>query len=151
MPPTPLRLTPKRTIWAGLTYFALVFGVGFILGPIRILLIAPRLGERIAELCEAPVMLLVIVFAARWVVRRFRLPRRTIHRLTVGLLALALALLFEFTLVLQLRELTLSEYFRTRDPVSGSVYYLTLVLFAVMPLLVERNGAVARRREECRV
>jgi hypothetical protein len=66
--------TPKRIIWAGLTYFALVFGVGFILGPIRILLIVPRLGERVAELLEAPVMLLVIIFAALWVVRRFRLP-----------------------------------------------------------------------------
>jgi MFS family permease len=128
---------------AGLLYFALVFGAGFILGPIRILLVAPYLGERFAELLETPLILLVIIFVARWVVRRFQLPQRTIHRLPVGLLALALGLLFEFTLVLKLRGLTLTEYFRTRDPVAGTVYYLTLVLFALMPLLVERNGAVA--------
>lgn len=34
----------------GVTYFALVFGAGFILGPIRILYIVPRFGLRIAEL-----------------------------------------------------------------------------------------------------
>jgi len=112
-------LPPSHIFWAGLTYFALVFGAGFILGPSRIFLIVPRLGERVAELFEAPVMLLVIILAARWVVRRFQLPLTTIHRLPVGLLALALGLLFEFTLVLKLRGLTLTEYFRTRSHGKG--------------------------------
>lgn len=134
----------ERTILAGVVYFAFVFGAGFILGPIRIVLIVPRVGERTAELLEAPLMLLVIIVAARWVVRRFKIPRLTINRLMVGLLALTLGLLFEFTLVLKLRGVTLTEYFRTRDPVSGTVYYLTLVLFAVMPLLVGRKGTVTR-------
>ena len=44
---------------AATVYFALVFGAGFVLGPIRILLVVPRLGGRIAELIEFPVMLLV--------------------------------------------------------------------------------------------
>jgi len=53
-------------------YFALVFGAGFMLGPMRILCIAPRLGERTAELLEAPVMLAISILTARWVVRRLR-------------------------------------------------------------------------------
>jgi hypothetical protein len=52
------------------------------------------------------------------------------------LLALSLLVALEFTLVLKLRGLTLAEYFRERDPVSGAVYYLMLGVFAVMPLLV---------------
>jgi uncharacterized membrane protein len=130
----------SQTLKAGICYFVIVFGAGFILGPIRILLIVPRIGERNAELLEAPLMLLVIIMTARWVIRRFQIPPVTIHRMLMGLLALALGLLFEFVLVLKLRGLTLTEYFRTRDPVSGTVYYITLGLFAVLPLLIERKS-----------
>ena len=42
---------------AGVLYFALVFGVGFELGPIRIMWAVPRFGERTAELMETPIML----------------------------------------------------------------------------------------------
>ncbi len=42
---------------AGVLYFAVVFGAGFILGPVRILWVAPRLGTRMAELLEMPIML----------------------------------------------------------------------------------------------
>ena len=105
---------------------------------------SPRIGERNAELLEAPLMLLVIITAARWVVRRFQLPLGASNRILVGMIALTFGLLFEFTLVLELRGLSLTEYFRTRDPISGSVYYLTLVLFALMPLLVRQNGSVTR-------
>jgi hypothetical protein len=43
--------------WAGALYALLVFLIGFILGTIRVLLIAPRLGETIAVLLETPVIL----------------------------------------------------------------------------------------------
>jgi len=126
---------------AGVVYFSLVFAAGFALGTARVLLLVSRLGERTAELIEAPVMIVVSYFAARWVVRRCVLPRTAGHRLAVGLIALALMLGFEFGLVLQLRGLTLTEYFATRDPVSGAVYYLSLILYAFYPLLVRRNGS----------
>ena len=42
----------------------------------------------------------------------------------------------EFGLALWLRGLTIGDYLATRDPVSGTVYYLLLALFAVMPLLL---------------
>jgi len=121
---------------AATAYFALVFGAGFVLGPIRILFIAPRFGVRVAELIEAPIMLLVIVFAAKWLVRRFRL---STNGWPVGFVALGFMITFEFTLVLWLRGITLAEYFRERDLVSGTVYYLLLVVFAIMPLLVSAD------------
>jgi hypothetical protein len=42
---------------AGLIYFAIVFGAGFVLGTIRTLWVVPRLGTRMAELMETPIML----------------------------------------------------------------------------------------------
>ena len=118
---------------AAILYFALVFGAGFVLGPIRILFIVPRFGVRIAELMEAPIMLLVIVFVSKWMVRRFRLASIA---LSVGFLALGLMIVLEFTLVLWLRGLTIGEYFQERDPIAGFVYYLLLIVFALMPFFI---------------
>jgi len=128
-----------RSLKAGVLYFAIVFGTGFVLGPIRILWLVPRLGERVAELVELPIMLGVIVLSARWVVRRLSLPATLLSRLTMGGLALALVLLAELTVVLWLRGLTLSEYVASRDPISGTAYYASLVVFAVMPMFVQRR------------
>ena len=125
---------------AGLAYFAMVFGAGFVLGPIRQLWLVPRVGARAAELMEMPVMLLVIIGSARWITRRFALPAAGLARLAVGSLALGLLLIAEFSLVVWLRGLTLAEYFATRDPVSGTVYYLMLGVFAIMPLLPGRRS-----------
>jgi hypothetical protein len=44
-------------------YFALVFGAGFVLGPIRILWAVPRFGTRMAELMETPIMFVVTMSA----------------------------------------------------------------------------------------
>jgi hypothetical protein len=124
---------------AGLLYFALVFGTGFLLGPIRLLWLVPRFGTRIAELMEMPVMLVVIVLAARWTVRRLAVPSTPRSRLGMGGIALVLLLLAELTLVLWLQGLSIREYLASRDPVSGTVYSVLLGVFAVIPLLVARK------------
>src|SRR5687768_13708282 len=86
-----------KILKAAVVYFVLVFGTGFVLGPIRILFLVPRFGMRLAELIEAPIMLMAILLAAKWLVRKFQL---TAHALLVGFLALGLMIAFEFTLVL---------------------------------------------------
>jgi len=128
-----------RALGAGAVYFALVFGAGFVLGALRVLFVAPRLGARAAELIEAPLMLAVTFLAARWTVWRLAVPPAWAARLYMGGIALALLLALEFTLVLGLRGLSLREYFAALDPVSGTVYYALLVVFALMPLFVERR------------
>ena len=126
-------------IKAGLCYFVLTFGAGFLLGPLRMLVLVPRIGARAAELLELPVMVVVTWLAARWTIRRLQVPYSTGLRLVMGVLAFALLLAAEFSLVLPLRGLTLEQYFATRDPVSGVAYYASLVLLASMPLIVERK------------
>jgi len=59
----------------------------------------------------------------------------------MGGIGLALMIVAEFLLVLRLRGLSIREYFATRDPVAGMVYYAALAAFAVMPLLVARKQA----------
>lgn len=134
---------------AGVLYFAIVFGAGFVLGTIRTLWVVPRVGTRTAESMEAPIMLVVTIVAARWIVLRLAVPDRGSARLGMGGIALGLLLFAEFGPVLWLRGISLKEYLATRDPVSGTVYYLMLGLFGLMPLLVARSvpSFSAERRE----
>jgi hypothetical protein len=124
---------------AGLLYFASVFGMGFVLGAIRTVWIVPRVGTRLAELMETPIMLVVTIVVARWIVLHLAIPSTPFARLGMGGIALCLLLIAEFGLVLWLRGLSVREYLATRDPVSGTVYYVMLGLFAIMPLLVARR------------
>jgi hypothetical protein len=125
----------------GCSYFALVFATGFALGAVRTLWVAPQLGARAAELVEMPIMLLVMVVAARWLVRRHRRVDSPATWLAAGLIGLALMLLAEFGLVGWLRGLSLAEYVATRDPVSGAAYGAVLCVFALLPLLLSRRGS----------
>jgi hypothetical protein len=123
---------------AGLVYFTLVFAAGFLLGTLRVLLLVPALGVRSAELLEMPLMLAVIYFAARFVVRHHPF-LGTGGQIGTGLVALALLLLAEFTFVLGLRGLSLAEYLESRDPVAFAAYVLSLLLYGAMPRLLGRG------------
>jgi len=48
--------------------------------------------------------------------------------------------LFESTFVLWVRRLTIHGHFSTRDPVSGTVFFLLLGAFAVIPVFVRPRG-----------
>lgn len=127
-----------KTLLRGLVYFGIVFGLGFLFGIVRVLWLLPRMGERSAELVEAPLMLLAMYLSARFVTRRFPVARRR-DALASGLLALMLVLAMEFTVVLGLRGLSFREYLAERDPVAGAVYVAMLLIFAIMPSLVARR------------
>jgi hypothetical protein len=127
------------TLKAALLYFALVFGAGFVLGPIRLFWVAPHVGTRAAELIELPIILGVTIVTARWVVRRLAVPPNSRSRLGMGGIALALMLTAEFGLVLRFRGMSIGDYLASRDPVSGTAYYATLGVFALMPLFVAYN------------
>ena len=53
-------------IRAGVIYALIVFLIGFIFGAVRVLLLAPHLGETLAVSLEAPVMLIASWFVSRW-------------------------------------------------------------------------------------
>jgi hypothetical protein len=129
-----------RVVKAGALYFSFVFGAGFVLGTVRTLWVVPRVGTRTAELLEAPIMLVVMILAARWTVLRLAVPSASSTRLGMGGIALILMLVAEFGFMLWLRGLSIREYLATRDPVSGTVYYAMLVVFSAMPLLVFRGS-----------
>jgi hypothetical protein len=114
------------------SYFAVVFGAGFVFGVIRVLFVIPRIGVRAAELIEMPVMVFVTILAARWMVRCFALSD-TFARAVVGFIALSLLLVAEAGLV-WVSGSSISQFVSTRDPVSGIAYLGALILVGIMPL-----------------
>ena len=114
-----------------LAYFFMVFSVGFVLGPIRILWLMPRVGIRTAELLEMPIMIRATLLAARWVVRRYRLSQLLSVRLSVGLFASLFLAAAEVGMGFALRGLSLSQIDPDRGPVSGIGYSIALAHFAL--------------------
>lgn len=131
-----------RVVGLGLLYFVLVFGAGFVLGPIRVFLVEPQIGARTAELIELSLMAIWIWLVARWLVRRFAVPPDATVRLALGGIAFALSVLTDFTLVLSLRGMTLRGYVESFDPVSGTAFWVMQVVFGLMPWwLARRRGS----------
>jgi hypothetical protein len=128
-----------KILKTGLLYFAALFSVGFVLGTIRVIWLVPELGTRRAELMEMPLMFVAIVLISRWIVVYFNVEFKIIDRLGMGLIAFILLIVTEFLVVLKLRNMTISHYLASRDPVSSTVYYIMLLVFAAMPLCVARK------------
>ncbi len=124
-------------------YFALVFAGGFLLGTLRVLLVEPALGRDAAEILESPVMVLWSFLVARWMARRFTLPREPGWRLGMGASALALLVAAELGVGMWIRGATLRETLESRASLSGAIYLLALAAFALMPWL---EGALAAER-----
>jgi hypothetical protein len=125
----------QKVIHAGFLYFAFVLGTGFVLGSFRVPFLVPRLGERWAELAEMPIMAFVIFYSAGLILRRFPEINKARQALLAGFLALALSVCAELGLATLLQEQSLVEYIASRDKVSGSVYLVLLLVFALMPWL----------------
>jgi hypothetical protein len=119
-------------------YFLLVFGAGFVLGTVRVLVLVPLLGETAAELSEMPLMLGIIAASARWIVRHGLVQDRRSSALVVGFIALGMVLIADLAVGMWLRGLSATEVFLDRDPVSGAAYYVSLLLFAAMPAIMTR-------------
>jgi len=131
-----------KTLVAGFVYFLLVLGTGFVLGMLRVPFLVPRIGERWAELLEMPLMAVTIFYSAEYIVRRFPEVNSPAQSLAVGFLALVLTLCTELGLALAIQSQNLVDYLASRDKVSGSVYLLMLVVFALMPrLCLKRSGS----------
>ena len=122
-----------RDLVAAGHYLGIVFAIGFLLGAVRVTLVVPWVGERMAELAEMPLMFVAIHVVAghvvRWHRRAATLPRWPV----AGAIALCGLVTLELVLSVVLPGRSVEAYLQDRDPVSGSVYVLMLLVFALMP------------------
>jgi len=123
---------------AALLYFLAVFGAGFALGSIRVLLLEPRLGVVAATLCEAPFLLLAMIMAAHWIPRLVSMPAGIGAMLAVGFGALALQQAADLVVGTALRGISAADQLARLASPEGAIYAVLLVLFALMPAIVNR-------------
>src|SRR5215813_8161782 len=102
-----------RVLKAGAIYFLFMFGVGWILGPVRELWAVPLFGRLTGVLLEAIIMLIAMGVVARWVIRRFQLKPKFGSTISMGLVALGILLPAELAGVVWIRGLSLPEYLAT--------------------------------------
>ena len=81
-----------------LAYASAAFGLGFLLGTIRVLTIAPVIGGFEASLAEIPIMLAACWLICGWVLRRWPVAPTASARLGMGMGALVLLLAAEVAL-----------------------------------------------------
>ncbi len=124
-----------RVMKAGAVYFLVALGAGFTLEYIRLELVALHFSERLAEILEIPTVLLATMIGARWAVDRLTVPPLPGLRLGVGFVALGLALIAQFMVVLPISGLSYTEYLASQNPTSISASIGTLGVLLVMPFL----------------
>ena len=124
-----------RIIAGVVLYFLIVFGVGFVLGPVRVYWLERQLGETMATLCEAPFPLIAIVLAARWLPKVLRLRTNITSLAAMGVGALFLQQLADFAVGSVLRGITLAQQLSHLARPAGLIYTTLVIIFAVMPIL----------------
>lgn len=129
----------RRILHLALIYWAIVFGLGFVLGTIRVLVIVPRLGsEGLAVALELPAMLAASWLAARWLIRRWG-PLRAVERAFIGGLAFMLLIGAEAALAVTLFGETAAQWFAAQFRMPGLMGLIAQIAFGMMPLLVRGN------------
>jgi hypothetical protein len=131
-----------RTAASALLYFVIVFAAGFLLGPIRVFWLEPQVGPTIAVLCEAPFLLVVMAVAARWVPLKLHLARDPTSLALMGLGALILQQLADVSVGVGLRGITFVAQLAHFGTAAGLIYAALLLVFAVMPVLINRRSAL---------
>ena len=134
-----------RIAAAAAFYFVLVMAAGFVLGPVRVLGLEPRVGEFWAVLIEAPFLLAVIAAAAHWVAGKFAMRREPGALIAIGLGALALTVIAELLIGQALRGVSPAAYIARFTTPPGLVYGALLVVYAVAPLTLSRISATRGR------
>ena len=117
---------------AGLAYWAVVFALGFVLGTVRVLWLAPLVGPIPATLIELPVMLAASWLASGWLVRHYGISGRA-SGLAVGLAAFTLLMLAEMALAGALSGETPAQWLAGLSQPDALLGLAGQIVFALMP------------------
>ncbi len=127
-------------IIAGAVYFAIVFAIGFILGTIRVLLLAPSFGETSAVLIETPFILTASWITCGFVIRKLSVPAALPARIIMGAVALAMLLLAETVLGVAAFGQTLNGIIAHYGTAAGALGLAGQIVFAAFPVIRARRS-----------
>jgi hypothetical protein len=117
---------------AALAYWAVVFALGFVLGSLRVLWLAPLVGLVPATLIELPLMLGASWWASGWLVRRFAIADKG-AALAMGGIAFALLMAAECAVGVGMMGLTPGQWLADFAQPHAAIGLAGQVVFALMP------------------
>lgn len=132
-------------IQAGVAYAFTVFAIGFLLGAVRILLIAPRTGPIAAVSVELPIMLAASWYVSSRYMRHSHVDTGIRARLLVGCIAFVTLMILEIALAIGLFHRSMGVYLAELQSAAGMIGLTGQVGFATLPLV---EGMLTRRRGE---
>ncbi len=120
---------------AGFFYFVVLFGIGFLLGTIRVLILVPRFGETVAVAIEGPIILGASWLVCRTLIARFSITRRLSSRIVMGASAFVLLLVAEVILAVVGFGRTIVEHLAHYGSPAGLLGLAGQCLFALFPTI----------------
>jgi hypothetical protein len=137
-----------RTGWigAGIVYAIAVFAVGFALGAVRVLWLAPRAGPLLAVAVEAPIMLWVSWKISRWCCSRHALGTALAPRAAMGLTAFAALMLLELATSVFVFGNSWSGFLDSFKSAPALVGLAAQLAFAAIPVIQGQQAASAARQ-----
>jgi hypothetical protein len=132
-----------RAVIAGLIYFAIVFVIGFGLGALRVLVIAPQLGTALAVLIELPVILGACWLVSARVTRALIAPGDRLAALVMGAVAFLCLMTAELVLGGVGFGRTLADQLAHWLTFPGAVGLAGQIAFAAFPWIqVSRSASI---------
>ena len=130
-------------ITRGLLYFAAVFAFAFVMGIVRTLVVAPRIGATAAVCIEIPIILTASWFVARRLLRggSFSLGQRMI----IGAIAFILTMASEAALAAMLPNMSVSLWTSSLFTPLGLLGLAGQIGFAIIPIFAGRGPSSAAR------
>lgn len=129
----------KRALLAASVYFLALFSLGFALGTIRVVVIAPRFGALAGTIAEVPIMLVAAFWACRWMIRRWRVPSASVTRWAMTIWFLVLLFVFETVLGAALFGRTVVEQWAALATSTGQLGLAAQIVAALFPTMVGRR------------
>jgi hypothetical protein len=134
----------SRTLQAGIAYFGVVFALGFVLGTLRVLVLAPTLGSTGAVLVEIPVMLMVSWIVCGWLIARFAVPPNLGDRLLMGAPAIGLLLMAELGVSVLAFGRSVTEHIATYRETDALLGLAAQIAFAIFPVVRDQKRPLGR-------
>ncbi len=131
----------KHALIASTAYFTILFALGFVLGTLRVTVVAPQFGPLIAVAAELPMMLMAAFFICRWTIRHWQVPSSWAARWAAVIWFLALLFTFEMLLGMLLFGRMPSEQFAALATSEGLLGLFAQLVAATLPLVLGRRVA----------
>jgi len=129
-----------RAAFGGLVYCVLTYGIGFVLGTIRVLLITPNIGPIFAVMLELPFMVLASALVCPRVIIWFSISDDFGQRMTMGAVGFTALMLIEAGMGQFIFGQTPTVFLDALLTPEGMLGLFGQLCFALMPIVISKPG-----------